>query len=227
MKMSSNRKILIVSATQKEIEQTMKLLQKNCEQNITKFDFLITGVGITNTIFSLTDLLKDFDYQLVINIGICGAYNKRLELGQVVEVIEDCFADQYIEKEDKYFTWSEVGITCNTKFPYTENGKLLPSCSISKINLKKVAAITSDTVHASNYSIKNIEKMLSPDIETMEGAAVFYACRKFNMKALQIRAISNYAGTTDRNQWKTELAIENLSKVLNDKIIPQVLVTRN
>ena len=205
------KKILIVAATQKEVEYLIDLPQNINNQEIERIDFLITGIGIVNTIHNLTDLLKDVEYNLVINIGICGAYNRELELGQVVEVIEDCFADQLVETGSQELKWFEAGFNSNTVFPYTENGKLLPSHSISLSELNKVKSITSDTVHASEQSISKISQLFAPDIETMEGAAVFYVCRKMNIDVIQIRSISNYVEIRNKKEWKIEMAIENLT----------------
>jgi futalosine hydrolase len=57
---------------------------------------------------------------------------------------------------------------------------------------------------------------INPHIETMEGAAVFYVCLMEHIPFVQIRAISNYVGETNKNLWKIPLAVENLHKTLID-----------
>jgi futalosine hydrolase len=51
-----------------------------------------------------------------------------------------------------------------------------------------------------------------PQIESMEGAAFFYACRQLNVPCLQIRAVSNYVEKRNRDNWHIGLAIKNLNK---------------
>ena len=216
--MSEKNRILIVAATHLEIESLISLQKEGIYPKETGIDFLVTGIGIANTIFNLTALLKDVAYQRVINVGICGAYNRALELGQVVEVTEDYFADQGIEDGKEYWRWHEAGIGANLDFPYTEKGRLLPSFPIAFLNLAKVVSITSDTVHASEQSIERIIRQFSPDIETMEGAAVFYVCRKLNIDVTQIRAVSNYVGKRNKKEWRIELALDRLTQAVRELI---------
>ena len=56
------------------------------------------------------------------------------------------------------------------------------------------------------YSIR-----LNPKIESMEGAAFFYACRKAGVPFIQIRAVSNYVEKRNRDAWQIGLAVKNLN----------------
>ena len=76
-------KILIVAATTKEIN----------ENNLIDYDVLITGVGMVNTVFSLTKYLHNHTPDIIINVGIAGAYNLDYNIGDVVEVSKDCFSE--------------------------------------------------------------------------------------------------------------------------------------
>jgi nucleoside phosphorylase len=50
-------------------------------------------------------------------------------------------------------------------------------------------------------------------VETMEGAAFFAACKKNGVKAVQIRAISNYAIGQKKKEWKIEEALCKLKNL--------------
>ena len=76
-------KILIVAATKSEIISNI----------ILSHNILITGVGMINTAINLTKELMRNRYDLVINMGIAGSFNKELKNGFVVEVIEDNFSE--------------------------------------------------------------------------------------------------------------------------------------
>jgi len=52
-----------------------------------------------------------------------------------------------------------------------------------------IKGITVNCVHGSEDEILKIKKMLSPDIETMEGAAFFYACNQVKLPSVQIRSV--------------------------------------
>ena len=52
---------------------------------------------------------------------------------------------------------------------------------------------------------------LNPQLESMEGAAFFYACEEYKLPCLQIRAVSNYVEKRNRANWDIPLAIKNLN----------------
>jgi len=52
---------------------------------------------------------------------------------------------------------------------------------------------------------------IQPQLESMEGAAFFYACTQAGVPCLQIRAVSNYVEKRNRDAWQIGLAIKNLN----------------
>ena len=189
-------KILIVAATQKEVS----LLKK---QDI---DILITGAGIPNTILNLTKHLSHQDYDLAINVGICGGFDNKYNIGEVVEVTDDEFADLGYEDIDGFHSYNNQ-FNIQTIFKTKD-----------QTQLQSVKGITVNTVHGNEISIKNIINSVNPDIETMEGAAFFMVCQRFNIRCIQIRAISNKVEKRNLENWDIGVAIKNLNKELHDII---------
>tara|TARA_B100000214_G_scaffold371707_1_gene348584 strand:+ start:10401 stop:10979 length:579 start_codon:yes stop_codon:yes gene_type:complete len=181
-------KILIVAATKPEI--ISKVILSN--------NILITGVGMVNTAINLTKELMQKRYDIVINIGIAGSFNKELRNGFVVEVIEDNFSELGFEDDLSFSKFTDFDI--KTKF----NLK-------GQTELKKVRGITVNTVHGDTTSISEIIKREDPDIETMEGAAVLKVCEEFDVSCLQIRSISNKVEVRNKSKWDIDLAIRNLN----------------
>ena len=66
-------------------------------------------------------------------------------------------------------------------------------------------------MHGNETSIDRIVERLDPQLESMEGAAVFYACRQAGVACLQIRSVSNYVEKRNRDAWKIGLAVKNLN----------------
>lgn len=62
--------------------------------------------------------------------------------------------------------------------------------------------------------MQQLIKKYDPTIESMEGAALHYVCREFNIPFIQLRAISNYVGERDKSNWKIQEAIENLNQTI-------------
>ncbi len=80
--------------------------------------------------------------------------------------------------------------------------------------LKKVKGITINTVHGNKKSISKVISLYQPDVESMEGAAFFYACNKFNIPALQLRSVSNYVERRNVKNWNIPLAVKNLNEAV-------------
>jgi len=217
-------KILIVSATWLEvklladelefIEESTHLLRKY-RLNENEIDFLITGIGTTFTTFHLTNTLRDKSYQYVINIGIAGSLSKELSIGEVVEVVSDEFADLGIEKENEFLTLFESGFMDANEFPF-EQGMIKSSDLNGFVELKKVRGITTNKSHGRAASISEIKSKFSAQVESMEGAVVFYVCNWVGIPCFQIRAISNFVEPRDSAQWNIPLALEKLNESVLD-----------
>jgi futalosine hydrolase len=199
-------KILIVAATHAELYgvfNTFELPQEDFVQT-TAFDVLITGVGMTATAFALGFHLPG-RYELVLNLGIAGSFNRDIPLGSVLQIDTDEFSELGAEDKQEFLTIDQLGFG-KGKYLSRYLGK-----SSAVLNLQKVHGITVNTVHGNTASIAEIITRLKPDTESMEGAAVFYCAEKANLNVLQIRSISNYVEERNRDNWKIGLAIKELN----------------
>lgn len=170
-------------------------------QLIPNLSFLITGVGMVATAFALGKHLSTNQYDLVINLGIAGSFDRSIELGEVVEVIEDTFAELGAEDDEVFLPLNEMGFGEVTFIPSRH----------PFLNIRQVKGITVNKVHGNEASIQKMVNRLNPQLESMEGASVFYACKQFNLPCVQIRAVSNYVEKRNRKAWKIGLAVKNLN----------------
>ena len=212
--------ILILSATTFEIANLIKIIdfkqispvlyQKKIDKK--NIDLLISGIGLSFTAYKLSKALLEKKYDLVINLGIAGSFNSTIKIGELTQVISEQFADLGIKDKDKFIDVFEAGLVNANEFPFV-NGKLTPK--ILKIteayNLKKVHAVSVNTVSGNKNEIEQLKKKYQADIESMEGAAVFYVCMEENVPVIQLRSISNYIEERDKSKWNIPLAIENLN----------------
>jgi len=60
-------------------------------------------------------------------------------------------------------------------------------------------------------------------VESMEGAAFFYACLQKGIEPLQLRAISNYVVPRNRESWRMQEAIVALNEQLQELLRAFVL----
>ena len=189
-------KILIVAATDFELEK----------DQFSTHEILITGLGVLETTLELTKKLAFNSYDLVINAGIAGSFDNKIKIGDVVEVTEDILSELGYEENKTFFEFKNFSVP--NKFTVD-----------SKTDLLKVKSITVNTVSGNTSTIKKIKKRLSPDIETMEGAAVFRVCNDFNIPCMQIRSVSNFVGERNKKNWNIDLAVKNLNLFLKKVII--------
>ncbi len=210
--------ILIVAATRMEIKllvDEFKFIEEK-SRFFNKYEFagieidtLIAGIGTTFTTFHLTGVLKDNSYDLVINAGIAGSLTRELEIGEVVNVISEEFADLGIEKKDEFLTLFESGFIDSDEYPFKQ-GVLKATNNNELFDLKEVRGVTTNKSHGRESSIAEIHHKFSAHIESMEGAAVFYVCNWLGVSCCQIRAISNFVEPRDSSKWDIPLALENL-----------------
>ena len=223
-------KILLVSATWLEVEPLIIHLKnmgglrqtgQSYKWNNIEFNLLITGVGIAATAYSMAKALHhNHQYQLVIDIGIAGAFRRKgcLTIGEVVYVETDCFAELGVRGNQGIQTIFDIGLVKPYDYPYN-NGLLvnttdkLPEivCRFLR-KLPSVKAITSDTIHANPNEIEQLAQMYKPYLETMEGAAFYYVTLNDRIPAFQLRAISNYVEERDVSKWEIPWALNNLGE---------------
>jgi len=164
------------------------------------FDVLITGVGMVATAFGLGRHLTRA-HKLVLNLGIAGCFDRHIELGSVVHVTEDTFAELGADSGNDFLSINELGFGEST---YT-------SINRYNIDLPSVSGITVNRVSGNEKSIQELIKRLNPTTESMEGASVFYACQRDHIACLQVRSISNYIEKRNKENWKMGPAVKNLN----------------
>lgn len=207
--------ILLVSATPFEIAPTLGWLETNFEKRsdglFTKKNLavqvIVTGVGSTATAFHLGYFFCQNRPDWVINAGVAGTFDPALNIGDVVQVISERFGDLGIEEVDGQFVdLAELGLAPNSEFQNL--GEPLP-------NLLTAKGLTINTVHGTANSIEKIQKKYPEvQVESMEGAAFFYACLASGIPFVEIRSISNRVEPRNRDAWDLPLAIKNLNEVL-------------
>jgi futalosine hydrolase len=217
-------RILIVAATQGEVQPLMDALgmQKSEEAenlfaprhiSVANCSVLITGAGMVPTAFALGKHLPHNVYNLVINLGVAGSFDRNIQLGDVLEITKDTFSELGAEDDTHFISIEQLGLGAGIFHPtagidhFTKN-----------ITTKKATAVTVNTVHGNEANIATIATRFTPQLESMEGAAFFYACRELKVPCVQIRAVSNYVEKRNRDNWQIGLAVKNLNTFALDLI---------
>jgi futalosine hydrolase len=212
-------KNLLVAATSAEINGICGHIEPYAVTTINNnWDVIVTGVGMVATVFNLTNALHKNTYSQIINVGLAGAINRDLSLGHVVNVVSDEFAFWGSENRGAFLSVFDLNLQSENEKPF-QNKIITPEQTNFSLDLiQKVNGLTVQTVTGSATSFDLLLKTYKADVESMEGAAVFYVANQFDIPAVQIRAISNYVEPRNRDNWKIEEALD----ALNHAVLPLI-----
>lgn len=200
-------RILIVSATTAEIDSYASQLTSRAG-----VDVLVTGVGMVATAARCAQALALERYDVALNLGVCGSFDRALSPGTVVHVVRDRIAELGAEDGERFLTIHDLQLLDDDEFPFRA-GRLVndaPPATAALDALPVVEGITVNTVHGNDRSIDEVARRFRPQVESMEGAAFMYACLVQGVRFAQVRAVSNIVERRNRDAWKLKEAIDNL-----------------
>lgn len=211
-------KILLVVATFSEIEPLLKqlsIVDYNARPTI-EFIYnshyitvIVTGVGMVATSYYTTKAVLSQSFDLCLNIGICGSFNRNLSLGDLVNIYDDSLAEIGAEDNENFLSLEELNLIGISRIV----NRSTTTCETIN-NLPKVNGITVNTAHGNERSIQKIASRLKPITESMEGAGFMFVCENEKQHYFQIRAVSNYVEARNKEMWNIQLAITNLNEMI-------------
>jgi futalosine hydrolase len=180
-----------------------------------------TGVGAMHTMYALTTRIREERPELVVQAGIGGAFDiVKHPLGSVVGIRRDCLADLGVREADGWRDVFDMGLASPSGFPYTGGWLVNPHDRLWEcIGLKPATGVTVNRVSSDPDGIRELVQHLHPDVESMEGAALHFACLLSGVPFLQIRGISNRVGDRDKSTWHMGEALENTRMTLQRLIL--------
>jgi futalosine hydrolase len=206
------KNILVVAATAKEIKPFIELTRTG---DINNTDILISGIGLTASTYHLAKQVALKKYDLVIQAGVGGCFDLRIPLGAVVAVKQDAIADQSVVELERLKTLFDLNLVPQDQYPYKKGWLINPNKEVlKKTKLKIVKGISVNQISTSKQMIKFYRDVFDPVTESMEGAALHYACLMENVPFVQIRSISNYIGERNKQKWDMMNSIVNLNEAL-------------
>lgn len=219
--------ILFVTATSREADILRKIAEpdesgKKLISGSCIFEPLVTGIGSMATAWAITHWFTlNPKPDLAINSGIAGSFREDIVVGDVVLPVSDCFADAGVEADDGFFTLAEAGLEDPDKFPFAGGRITTGNRFIEKAaeRLRTVDAISVNTATGSLLTRQRLVSKFNPDVETMEGAAFFYVCRRVDIPFMAFRSVSNMVEARDKSSWNIPLALDNLATELQQFIL--------
>jgi futalosine hydrolase len=211
-------KILITAPTLPEIQPLInKCSLLGSESNLytsPKFDILITGAGMMPYTFSLMEYLSHSEKpDLIMLAGIAGCFHEGTPPGTLYEVREEVLADCGAEDKDgNILTMDQLGIW--QKQGNAQHFGTIYSNEDAYTQLPKAKSLCINLGSGTGDRIEQMIERYQPDIENMEGAALFMICQRMKIKFVEIRSISNFIEPRNRENWNIPISINRLNDFL-------------
>lgn len=218
-------RILVTAAEQQELDRALRAygqVKETLDNNV-ELVFRLTGIGAVNACYCvvkevMTGKLENRPYDLVINLGIAGSYNlEEFPIASAAIISREHFGDLGFDTERGYADLFMCNILDKDEFPYTNGAlarQLLPYDHIEEAlaKYKHGTGVTIQCITGDNARIENLKKLYAPHIESMEGAAVYYAALMEKVPCFELRTVSNEVGERDSRRWKTKEALDTLEQ---------------
>ena len=215
-------RILIVAATSAEIDPFVAGLRFRADgdsrvttytRDAHEIHVLTTGVGMDATAAWSSRVLAARDFDMALNLGVCGSFDPKIGAGAVVHVVSEQLPELGAQDDEGFLTAHELNLVGHHEFPF-QSGRLMnpaPPRNDVLLRLPGVHGITVNTVHGNERAIGAVRQRCNPQVESMEGAAFMYACLIHQIPFAEVRAVSNVVEKRNRAAWKLREAIDNLN----------------
>lgn len=164
---------------------------------------VVSGVGKVNAAGATQFAIDLYSPSAVINTGVAGGLNARVEIGKIYSV----------ERAVQYdFDLTQLnGTPMGTLDGYSE--PYLPLASVENYPKRRLA--TGDRFNDDKADYKLLTEVLKADIRDMEGGAVAQICINNNVPCYSFKAISDIAGrgsTTEQFRQNLQLCYAELER---------------
>lgn len=209
-------KILLAAATYNEINTTAAWLNETRGAvNGHQADTLITGIGGTATAYALARYFAVKKPDLVIQAGIGGSFKTHLPPESIVFVKEEVFADLGAQENDQLVDIFDLGLAAADEKPFSN--RMLINPNVDRWFHYQRPFVRGATINCISSTVRQTQRIVEKydaDVESMEGAALHYVCLREEINFIQVRAISNFVGERNKNNWMMKEAIAGLNDFL-------------
>ncbi len=190
----------------------------------------LSGIGKANAAHAATRLITEFSPEVIINIGVGGAYpSSGLSVGDLAIAQKEVYGDEGLLLKDGFHEIDSIGIPLLRKgskryfneFPLNSllAGKAVRAARLvahepSPIKVKKGVFLTVSTCTGTKKRALELERRFSAICENMEGAAIAQICALYGIPLIEMRGISNIVEDRDLSGWNIKLAAENCQRAL-------------
>ncbi|MCY3871589.1 MAG: futalosine hydrolase [Gemmatimonadetes bacterium] len=177
-----------------------------------------TGIGAVNTAQALTVALQEIDPELVLQIGIGGAYlGKGLNVGDLALATEENYGDLGVITPAGWSPADEIGIpVLSTNRDYYNTYSLDPALVARGQHILEQLGecvvrgpfVTVQQCTGREDIGNELAARFNAICENMEGAAAAHVCTLYAVPFLELRAISNHVEDRNKDAWDIPRAVQ-------------------
>jgi futalosine hydrolase len=198
--------ILLCAATELEIRPTAEFLRNER----LAVEVVVTGVGLAAAVYGITRAILDRRPSVVLQAGVAGTLDEKLQLAQTVVVRSEIIGDEGVEENGRFRSLFELGLAGADEPPYAGRKLVNAGLLVERCGLPIVDGVTVNEISTNRERIEYY-RSLGASSESLEGAALHYVALMENIPFLQLRSFSNFAGERDKSKWMMAGAIANLN----------------
>lgn len=177
------------------------------------------GVGKVASAVRCAELLRERDrWRAVLLFGVAGAFPARhrgdappVGVGGLAVVQRDQLADEGVTTPDGFLDLGAMQL--GDVGPFVADPRLAAAAA-ERLDAPLVTGATVSSCSGTDERSAQLCERSGAHVETMEGAAVAYVCRRFELPLLQVRAISNWTGDRDRGEWNLGRAVDAVQQAV-------------
>jgi hypothetical protein len=175
-----------------------------------QIELVITGNTMMDVAFQLGRILPTKKFHLVLQLGLCSAYDASLQLGELVNVINDKPGDIGVQMDDSFIDAYASSVYNLNEVPHARGGfiNFTNAYFNAFLPIRKVAAVAVNTMNIDSTLLVFRQQQFKIHVETLNGLGCTYSCLYQKQPFYQLRAVSRmlYQGLNDEKK-----AIESLT----------------
>lgn len=182
-------------------------------------DLVESGLGAVNTAHALTRGLEAKHPEMVLQVGIAGAYaGSNLQVGDLAVAADEVYGDLGVVTPDGWRPADEIGIPVAqvggmplyNRFPADEvlGRRALDILRKSKtVHVERGPFVTVQACSGTSaIGAERRRRVPGALCESMEGAAAAHVCALYGVRFVEVRGISNAVEDRDLSRWDLPLA---------------------
>src|SRR5688572_27918486 len=149
------------------------------------------------------------NYDLALNLGLCGSFDAAVTPGTVVHVTADRFAELGAEDGEEFLSIHQLQLLHDDEFPF-EGGMLVnaaPPALEPLSDLRRVWGITVNTVHGNERTIPDLRARYQPAVFCMDRHSFMYSNLLAGVPFAQVRVVSNDVIRRYQAEWEIDHAM--------------------